>query len=114
MYKRIIALTVAFLLLLSMSAFAAEQRLTVPAPNLSFSGTTAYCNVSVSDYGSDINVTLTLYRGWSTIASWSGSGRHEVYVSGTAAVKDGLEYKLVASGTIDGVAFTSVEVWGPC
>ena len=58
MYKRIIALTVAFLLLLSMSAFAAEQRLTVPAPNLSFSGTTAYCNVSVSDYGSDINVNI--------------------------------------------------------
>ena len=113
MYKRIIAMTLALLLLFSMSVFAAEQRLTVPVPSLSFSGTTAYCSVRVSDSSSDINVTLTLYRGWSTIASWSGYGRHEVYVSGTAAVKDGLEYRLVASGTIDGFPF-SREVTGIC
>ena len=114
MRRRIIALTLVFLLVLSMAVYAAEPRLVRVTPSLSFSGTTANCSVSVNEYGSDISVTLTLYRGWSVIASWSGSGEDYVRVSGSAAVKDGLEYKLVATGTANGVAFTSVEVWGTC
>lgn len=114
MRRRIIALTLVFLLVLSMAVYAAEPRTPQVDPSLSFSGTTANCSVSVNKYGSDIFVTLTLYRGWSTIASWSGSGEDYVRVSGNAAVKDGLEYKLVATGTVDGVAFTSAEVWGTC
>lgn len=114
MRKRVLALTLIFALLFSMSVFAAETRDVRVIPTLSFSGTTANCGVSVSHPGSDINVTLTLYRGWSTIASWSGSGEDYVRVSGSAAVKDGLEYRLVATGTIDGVAFTSAAVVGTC
>ena len=114
MRKRVLALALIFALLLSMTAFAAEPRVGVATPALQFSGTTAYCSVAVSDPGADINVTLTLYRGWSTIASWSGSGTSYVRVSGSAAVKDGLEYRLVATGTIDGVAFTSAAVVGTC
>ena len=114
MRRRIVALTLVFVLVMSMAVYAVEPRMPQVTPRLSFSGTTANCSVSVNEYGSDIFVTLTLYRGWSTIASWSGSGSGYVNVSGTAAVKDGLEYKLVATGTANGVAFTSVEVWGTC
>ncbi len=114
MRKRVLALTLIFALLLSMTTFAAEPRVKTYFPQLSFSGTTANCSVAVREAGKDINVTLTLYRGWSVIASWSGSGTDYVRVSGSAAVKDGLEYRLVATGTIDGVAFTTAEVVGTC
>lgn len=114
MRKRILALALIFALLLSMTAFAAEPRYIGVTPQLNFNGTTANCSVSVNDPGSDIQVTLTLYRGWSVIDSWNGSGTSYVKVSGSAAVKDGLEYRLVATGTIDGVAFTTAEVIGTC
>lgn len=114
MRKRVLSLALIFVLVFSMSVYAAEPRSNGATPVLRFSGTTANCSVTVSEYGADINVTLTLYRGWSTIASWSGSGTHSVNVSGSAAVKDGLEYRLVATGTIDGVAFTSAAVVGTC
>ena len=35
-----------------------------------------------------------------------------VVVGGRCAVRNGLECSLVVSGTIDGVAFTSAEVYG--
>lgn len=114
MRKRIVALTLIFMLLLSLTSFAAGPSRNITIPSLSFSGTTANCSVSVRDPGSSITVTLTLYRGWSTIASWSGSGENSVRVSGSAAVKDGLEYRLVATGTINGVPFTSAEIVGVC
>ena len=115
MRKRVFALTLILVFLLSMTAYAAEPKNIAPIyPSLSFSGTTANCSVSVTEAGADISVTLTLYRGWSVIGSWSGSGEDYVKVSGSAAVKDGLEYRLVATGTIDGVAFTSAEVVGTC
>lgn len=115
MIKRIIAIVLILALALSMTAYAAEPRAgTNVRPTLSFSGTTANCNARIIDAGSEINATLTLYRGWSIIASWSGSGTSVVNISGTAGVKDGLEYRLVVSGTVDGVPFTSVEVVGTC
>lgn len=115
MRKRILALALIFALLLSMTAFAAETRVISPvSPSLSFSGTTANCSVTVSEAGADIDVTLTLYRGWSVIGSWSDSGRHSVSISESCGVTKGLEYRLVATGTIDGVAFTSAEVVGTC
>ena len=114
MRKRVLVLTLIFALLLSMSVFAAESRIDKYIPTLSFSGTTANCSVSVKEYGADIDVTLTLYRGWSVIGSWSGSGTGYVRVSGSCGVTSGLEYRLVATGTINGVAFTSAETVGTC
>ena len=115
MCKRVIALTLIIAFILTISAFAVEPKnYTSVMPSLSFSGTTANCSVNVTNAGADITVTLTLYRGWSTIASWSGSGENYVRVIGSAAVKDGLEYRLVATGTINGVPFTSAEVIGVC
>ena len=111
---RILALMLVFMLLLNIGAFASEPRTDMYSPKLSFSGTTANCSIDIRVPNSDIDVTLTLYRGWSVIDSWSGSGTHYVKVSGSTAVKDGLEYRLVATGTVDGVAFTSAEIVGTC
>lgn len=114
MKKRIVAMVLALALSLSMTAYAAETRTVPITPTLSFSGTTAHCSVTVIQSGKEIDVTLTLYRELSRIASWSGSGENVVTVRGSAAVKDGLEYRLVATGTIDGTPFTSVEIVGTC
>ena len=55
---------------------------------------------------------LTLYRGRFVIDSWSGNGTHSVTVRGSAAVRGGLEYRLVDTGIIDDVPFTSTEIVG--
>lgn len=53
--------------------------------------------------GSAFGCSITLYRVWTVIGLWSGNGTHGVTAWGSAAVKDGLEYRLVASSSIDGV-----------
>lgn len=114
MKKRVIALMMAFTLLFCIGVHAAETRIMPVIPNLSFNGEQAVCKVYVNDPGADIQVTMTLYRALSVIASWEGFGTSVVNMTRYANVKDGLEYRLVITGTIDGVPFTSVEVVGTC
>lgn len=116
MKKRFLSMMLVIALLLSIagSAYAAEPRSSGVTPSLTFTGTTANCSVTVMRPGVDIEITMTLYRELSVIASWSGSGSSVVKLSKTAEVKNGLEYRLVVTGTINGVPFTSAPVYGTC
>lgn len=114
MKKRIIAICVVLLLALSMTAYAVEQRGTSIRPELSFNGTTAVCSATIISNGDEITATLTLYRGQSRIGTWSGSGRNILSIEGQCEVKEGLEYRLELSGSIDGTSFDSVSVTGTC
>lgn len=113
MKKRVTAMVLVPLFALSMTAYAAESRANKVIPSLTFDGTTANCEVLISDPGAEIEVTLTLYRTLSRIGSWSASGTSYVVINEECEVKNGLEYRLVATGTIDGVDF-SEEVTGTC
>ena len=113
MKKRVVAMVLVLLFALSMTAYAAEPRVAKVIPSLTFDGTTANCEVTVSDFGAEIEVTLTLYRGLSRLGYWSASGTSYVLINEEHEVRNGLEYRLVATGTIDGVAF-SEEVTGIC
>lgn len=114
MRKRIITLVLILALALSMTAHAAEPRVTKVLPTLDFSGTTANCQVIVTDSGKDIEVIMTLYHGLTRIDYWTGSGTSYVKVTGDCKVTDGTTYRLVITGTIDGVPFTATEVVGTC
>lgn len=112
MKKHIIALALVFMLVFSMAANAAVQNKNI-VPNLSFSGTTAYCSVSVVEAGADIEVTLTLYRGSTVVDSWTGSGVSYVSINETCKVTSGKTYTLKVSGTVDGEDISG-SVSGTC
>lgn len=114
MRKRIIAVALVLVFALSMTAYALEPRGTPYLPSLTFDGTTALCSIKIIRANADIDVTLTLYRGLSIIDSWSESGTNSVIISGQCEVKEGLEYRLEVTGTIDGVPFTGTPVYGTC
>lgn len=106
MKKRFITvvLVIALFAMLCVNASATTVRVQQVLPQLSFSGTTANCSVTV--YGdNDISVELVLKNGSTVVDSWSGSGRIRVFLSGSHKVVSGKTYTLVATGTINGQAF---------
>lgn len=100
--KKLAALTVLCIFLLScITAYAAEPRAVTARPILSFNGSTANCEVSVTAYG-DIDITLSLWQGSTLIDSWSGSGFGSVSMSESCSVTKGKNYTLTVSGTAGG------------
>lgn len=116
MRKRILPVMMALLLLLSVSVQAAESRAVTGTPSLSFSGTTATCEVMLrSGNSSDkFSATLTLKQGSSKIDSWTASGSGRVSISEQCSVKKGSTYTLTLSYTLNGVSQPAVSVNGTC
>lgn len=116
MKKRVLALTLIVVMLLTMTAQAVSPRAVTNKPSLTFSGTTANCSVVVrADSTSDeISVTMKLWIGSRCIAIWSDSGNGYVYISKTADAASGVTYTLTADVTINGVARPQVSVSERC
>ena len=114
MRKRILALTLAAVLLLTVPAQAAMQSAT-SIPSLTFDGTEATCELKVvRETGDEIEATLTLWRGSTMLASWSKEGTSYVRISQTKTVTKGYTYTLKADVTINGVAYDQNTVSGKC
>lgn len=114
MKKRLIPLLLVLVLMLSTVASAAEPRVAQAVPSLSFEGTTANCAVSVTDFGSEIKATLTLWKGNRVVDSWYGEGTSILRITGSCEVVKGVSYSLKVTGTIDGVPFEGSAVYGTC
>ena len=116
MRKRVFALAVPLLLILSLSAQALEARVLDVAPVLTFNGTTASCSVSFrADNTKDkVTATLTLYQGNTYVDSWTDSGTGRVFISENCEVESGKSYRLVLSYSINGAAKPAKEVSGTC
>lgn len=69
---------------------------------LTFSGTTATCSTLIKQYGSNIHVTMELYRGSTFITSWSKSGTNRVSINETRLCTSGQTYTLQVNVTVDG------------
>ena len=114
MRKRILALTLAVVLLLTVPAQAAMQSAT-SIPSLTFDGTEATCELKVvGETGDEIEATLTLWRGSTKLATWSEEGMSYVRISQTKTVTKGYTYTLKADVTINGVAYDQNTVSGKC
>ncbi len=112
--KRIL-LTIVLVSIISNSMMvSAAIRTTMVTPTLTFTGTTAYCRVSITEIGKDIEATLELWQGDTLIDSWSGSATSYLVIAGNHSVISGLTYTLEVTGTIDGVAFTGTPVIKTC
>lgn len=114
MKKRMIPLALAFILLLSITAQAATPFSQQGVPRLSFDGTTAYCSVNITEPGSEIKATMTLWNGNRVVDSWSGEATSVLFLSGSCEVREGVEYVLRITGTINGEGFDAVSVRGTC
>lgn len=116
MKARVFALAIPLLLILVLTAQAADARSEQVNPRLYFDGTTAICSASCSsDSTKDkIKATITLYQGDSAVDSWSNSGTGFVYVSGSCDVQRGKSYKLVVDYSINGTAKQQKTATGTC
>ena len=114
MKKRVFAIALIIALALTLAVSAAEMRATRVRPTLSFSGTTAYCDVLVSEANTYVEVTLELWRGNTLIDSWYASGLGRAVISETAIVESGKSYHLEANGTIGDTPFSAVSKTSTC
>lgn len=123
--KKIVSLLLCLALLLATIPAAYASEVTTPEDDpviseiavnssLSFSGTTAICDGTVTDLNKYIVATMTLSTGGSAVASWSGSGWSVVNLGGSCKVTKGTTYSLVISGTVDGVAFSTTPIVKTC
>ena len=74
MYKKAFSVFLALLLLAaSVQADAAAKSIMI-SRSLTFSGSTATCKATATEYGKQIEVTVELWHGNTLLDSWTGSG----------------------------------------
>ena len=116
--KRIGAFLMAILLLstLSLSVAAASPRALMMATGLSFSGTTANCQLTVtSDTTADKLVAqIKLWNGNTCLRTWNVQGNGAIMFYDTHAVTRYKTYTLTADVTVNGVAQPTVSKSAKC
>ncbi|WP_312265467.1 hypothetical protein [Oscillibacter sp.] len=91
-----------------------ENRIAVASPKLYFNGTTAVCEVSISQNGKKICATMELWQETNFVGSSSGEGNSFLILSETYAASKGKTYTLKVYGTIDGKPFTAENISKVC
>lgn len=116
MKKKLVTLVLVLALFgaMGIKVVAAEPRATIATPTLTFDGTTANCEVRITDFGKQIVATLELWQGSTLIASWNGTASSRLVISETCTVTKGLTYTLKVNGTVGGVEFEETQVSGKC
>lgn len=91
---------------------AVAPRTEVLAPALSFSGTTAHCELTVAcDYLTDeITATIKLWKGSSCVATWYETAEGHMNFYATRTVSLNTTYVLTADVTVNGKVFPQVSV----
>lgn len=94
------------------STNAISPRSEVLAPGLSFTGTTAHCELTVGcDYLTDyITATIKLWNGSSCVATWYETAEGYMNFYATRTVSLNTTYKLTADVTINGTAYPQVSI----
>lgn len=117
MKKRTIALVLVLILSLSLVTSAAATTYAATfSPTLSFSGTTAYCTISVDPDNSDddVSVTMKLWDGSTCIRTWIVSNKGFTAFSRSATVESGKYYTLSVDVTINDYTFQRRSVGATC
>ena len=115
MKKRLIGFVAVLVFMCSITiAQAVEAGSTNAVPSLTFSGTTAHCAVTISNFGKTITASISLWEGNIFIASWHGTDTSVLHLSGTKTVIRGKTYTLRLSGLINGQSISAISVSGTC
>ena len=85
-------------------------------PDISFSGTTANCSVTVvgNQISDKLTATIKLWQGTTCLETWTTSGTGYIFWDDTATVSKNNTYKLTVDVTINGVTKPQVYVEGTC
>ena len=115
MNRRIRSLAALLLIVLSVTAQAAETRMG-GNPVLAFDGTTAQCTATCYGRSSSdkVTATLTLYQGGAYVDSWSKTGTYRAYVSGETEAQRGKTYTQELTWTVNGEEQPPVSVSKRC
>lgn len=105
-----------FMLILPLNVYATSSRMFYIVPSITFNGTLAKCNVSVTaDNMSDsIQISVKLLQGSTCIATWNDSGNGFLNFSSSKSVTKGKEYTLSVEAIIGGVKQPIKNVSGVC
>ena len=116
MKRKMVVILAVLAFVLTIPAFAAQERSPAVMPSLSFIGTTATCTVSVyGDYTTDeIEVEVELWQGKTLVKSWSDEGTEYVDSIRKATVTRGKEYTLKAYATINRKALPMAYITKTC
>lgn len=116
MKRRVVAMMLVLMMVLSVTAMAVTPRAALVMPRLSFSGTTAMCEVDVfGDADSDsISVTLALWHNGNLVTSWYRSGTGTVSIDEDTSVIKGQTYTLTATAKVNGNWLDTMSVEGTC
>ncbi len=110
--KRILPIIVIVVLLFSSVASASVLSVSASA-SLSFSGTTANCGASASDYGKSISAIMDLYENGTIVRSWAKTDTSSVTFDETHGAVSGRSYYVRIHGLSGGTPFdksTAVKV----
>ena len=107
-----LTLLIALSMVIPVAANAATPRILSIVPGLSFSGTTAYCELTViGDYATDkYSATVKLWKGNSCIKTWTCSGTGYIDFSKTYTVELNTDYSLSADVTVNGITKPRVTI----
>ena len=114
MKKRLAGMLTCLMLFSAIQIVCAESRATAAGMELTFSGETATCEVTVNSFGKEIDLTMELWEGNTIMYKWYGSGSPSVELIRRATVRKGKSYTLKASGTVGGEAFVVTPVTRTC
>ena len=118
MKRRICILAAAFLLLLTATAGAVELRTLRPSYSLSFSGTTATCEVEIrAESPSDkISATVKLWDGGTCLKTWTDSDTGYLFFSETHSrnITAGKSYQMTVDYTIAGKSYPQLSTSAVC
>lgn len=109
-----IVLVLVMVIRLGISASAAEARADTVTPQLSFNGTTAECEVTITSLGKSITATLELWQGSTLLESWDGAATTRLVINESCTVTKGKTYTLKVNGTIGGEAFEGTPFSATC
>ncbi len=110
MRKAVILLAIVLLVSAPLTAFAATNAATIKS-KLDFNGTTATCEVTITEdkFPAYIEVTMKLMRGTTCVDSWSKTGNYYVHIKEYTSVTRGT-YDLVIEVTVNGVEEEPVSI----
>ena len=116
MGKRILALILMAVMMLTMGAQAVDTFAVKDNVSLNFDGTTAICSAACKGSRTDdkVKATLTLVSGGKTVASWSASDSSSVSIPESCEVVPGKTYTLKLNYSINGTAKPEKSVTKTC
>lgn len=116
MLKRVLTMALVLVLILGVSAQAAEIMSLRVEPSISFAGTMATCKATIQGEKEKdkISVTMKLWKSGKCLNTWMANGTGKVSLAKPVAVVRGTTYTLTVDAVVNGVAKPTKSTTATC